>query len=159
MGKSRLIAEVIAAIRKRGFDVHPGECPSYGVNGSYLVWRPIWNRLWGLSGLSPNRRPAAAAAQLDRAGSVLGPRLPLLRPLLGLEIPDNDLTRTFNAKLRKTSLESGLLEWLRATTDRPIVFVLDDCHWIDSLSEDLLEVLGRAVRELPILIVLAYRPR
>jgi tetratricopeptide (TPR) repeat protein len=38
------------------------------------------------------------------------------------------------------------------------VLVLEDCHWIDPLSRDLLEVLGRATADLPVLIVLAYRP-
>jgi tetratricopeptide (TPR) repeat protein len=36
--------------------------------------------------------------------------------------------------------------------------VLEDCHWLDPLSRDLLEVLGRAVYDLPVLMVLAYRP-
>jgi predicted ATPase len=40
----------------------------------------------------------------------------------------------------------------------PVILVLEDCHWIDPLSRDLLEVLGRATARLPVLIVLAYRP-
>jgi predicted ATPase len=36
--------------------------------------------------------------------------------------------------------------------------VLEDCHWIDALSRDLLEGLGRAALGLPVLIVLNYRP-
>ena len=48
---------------------------------------------------------------------------------------------------------------LRArSADHPIVLVLEDCHWIDPLSRDLLEVLCRAAATLPVLIVLAYRP-
>ncbi len=48
---------------------------------------------------------------------------------------------------------------LRARTGRePIVLVLEDCHWIDALSRDLLEVVGRAAADLPVLVVLAYRP-
>ena len=44
------------------------------------------------------------------------------------------------------------------TTEQPVVLVLEDCHWIDELSRDLLEVLARAAAGLPVLIVLAYRP-
>ncbi len=36
--------------------------------------------------------------------------------------------------------------------------MLEDCHWIDELSRDLLEVLIRAATSLPVLFVLAYRP-
>src|SRR5262249_34958681 len=39
-----------------------------------------------------------------------------------------------------------------------VILVLEDCHWIDPLSRDLLEVLGRATADLPVLIVVAYRP-
>jgi tetratricopeptide (TPR) repeat protein len=38
------------------------------------------------------------------------------------------------------------------------VAVLEDCHWIDELSRDLLETLVRAAANLPVLFVLAYRP-
>src|SRR6185295_14449480 len=42
--------------------------------------------------------------------------------------------------------------------EAPVILVLEDCHWIDPLSRDLLEVLGRTMANLPVLIVLAYRP-
>ena len=77
----------------------------------------------------------------------LVPRAPLLGPVLDLPIPDNDLTASFDAKLRKASLEELLAECLRARAARaPLVLVLEDCHWIDPLSHDLLEVLVRARR-------------
>ena len=78
---------------------------------------------------------------------------------MGLSIPDSDLTRAFDAKLRKTSLEDLLLTCLRARAlEAPFVAVLEDCHWIDELSRDLLAVLARATAALPVLFVLAYRP-
>ena len=87
------------------------------------------------------------------------PRLPLLGTVLNLPIPDNELTSSFDAKLRKESLEALLVdcvrEWARLI---PLLFVLEDCHWLDPLSQDLLEVIGRAVVDLPVLIIIAYRP-
>ena len=48
---------------------------------------------------------------------------------------------------------------LRArAAEAPLVLVLEDCHWLDPLSRDLAEVLGRALASLPVLLVLAYRP-
>jgi predicted ATPase len=38
------------------------------------------------------------------------------------------------------------------------VIVLEDCHWIDELSRDLLQVLARAASGLRLVFVLAYRP-
>jgi tetratricopeptide (TPR) repeat protein len=36
--------------------------------------------------------------------------------------------------------------------------VLEDCHWLDPLSHDLLEVIGRAITDVPVMIIIAYRP-
>jgi tetratricopeptide (TPR) repeat protein len=78
---------------------------------------------------------------------------------VGITIPDSDLTRSFDAKLRKASLEDLLARVLRArAATEPVVIVLEDCHWIDELSRDLLEVLTRAATGLRLVFVLAYRP-
>jgi class 3 adenylate cyclase/tetratricopeptide (TPR) repeat protein len=160
MGKTLLVSQLVLTAARRGIGVQQGECPSFAVNGSYEVWRPIWRRLLGVGDRgSARRRVATAAAELARADPALAVRVPLLGPLLGLAIPDNDLTRSFDAKVRKTSLEATVADWLRARVDRPMVFVLEDCHWIDALSEDLLEVVGRTAREVPMLVVVTHRPR
>jgi hypothetical protein len=87
------------------------------------------------------------------------PRLPLLDTALNLTLPDNDLTRSFDAKLRKSSLEALLVDCLRARAKAaPLLFVLENCHWLDPLSHDLLEVIGRAIEDLPVFLALAYRP-
>ena len=79
--------------------------------------------------------------------------------MLNVQIEDNDLTASFDAKLRKTSLETLLADCLRARTRaEPLVVVLEDCHWLDPLSRDLLQVLARVLPGLKCLFVVAYRP-
>ena len=76
-----------------------------------------------------------------------------------MTIPDTDLTSTLDPKLRKASLEDLLTRCLQArSATEPLVVVLEDCHWIDPLSRDLLEVLVRAAAALPVLFVVTYRP-
>ena len=160
MGKSRLVAEFVRGARRRGVFVAFGECQSFGTNSSYFVWREIWRRLLRVEDADPDdeqRRGVEAA--LEAIDPALVPRAPLLETVLGLEIPDNDLTAALDAKLRKASLEDLLATCLRdRAAGEPLVLVLEDCHWIDAVSRDLLEGLGRAALGLPVLIVLAYRP-
>lgn len=160
MGKSRLIAEFVRSARRRGLFVAFGECQSFGTNSSYFVWREIWQRLFGVAdGESVTRQRRRVIATLEAIDPSLVARAPLLSAVLGLDLPDNELTATFDAKLRKASLEDLLARVLRARVERePIILVLEDCHWIDALSRDLLEVLGRSTAALPVLFVLAYRP-
>jgi adenylate cyclase len=160
MGKSRLVAEFVRSARRRGLFVAFGECQSFGTNSSYFVWREIWRRILRLDdAATPARQRAHVEAELRSIDPGLVARGPLLATVLGLDIPDSDLTAAFDAKLRKASLEDLLATCLRArSAAEPIVLVLEDCHWIDELSRDLLEVLARAAAGLPVLVVLAYRP-
>lgn len=160
VGKSRLVAEIIDHAAGLGIQVLNGECQSYGTNTSYLVWQSIWRQFWGLSaGDSPDLRLSKLEQALASVDPALVSRLPLLGSLLDFTIPDNPLTATFDAKLRKISLEAMLLDCLRAqAAQTPLLVVLDDLQWIDPLSHELLEVISRAVFALPVVILLAYRP-
>jgi predicted ATPase/class 3 adenylate cyclase len=160
MGKSRLIAEVIRLAQRRHVAGYGGECQSYGTNTSYLVWQTIWRDFFGLGQVQgPHGQLRALERSLAQISPALLPRLPLLGVALNLAIPNSDLTRTFDAKIRKASLEALLADCLRArAAESPLLLVLEDCHWIDPLSHDLLEVIGHTVAELPVLMVLAYRP-
>ena len=160
MGKSRLIAEFVGTARRRGVLVATGECQSYGKNTSYLVWREIWSTLFRLDRSVPEQEQVRALEnELAAVDPALVPRAPLLAGLLDLPLIDNDLTSQFDAKLRKTSLEGLLTECLRARArEGPLLLVLEDCHWLDPLSRDLLGVFARTLPALPVLIVLAYRP-
>ena len=111
-------------------------------------------------GWTVDQQIAAVDAALSRIDPVLLPRAPLLGTVLNLPIPDSELTSSFDAKLRKSSLESLLVDCLRAlSAQSSLLLVLEDCHWMDALSEDLVDVLSRAAASLPVLIVQSYRPR
>ena len=159
VGKSRLVAEFARRARTRGRLVAFGECQAFGTNTSYRVWGEIWRTLFRLDeALDDDEQRRRVERALEEIEPALVPRAPLLGALLGIEFPDNELTRGLDAELRKTSLESLLAEALRGLASEPLVLVLEDCHWIDALSRDLLEVLARSAGALPVLLVLAYRP-
>lgn len=160
LGKSRLVAEVIRLAAAQGVTAYGGECPSHGTRSSYLVWRNIWR---GLLDLEPawddQQAQVHLAAWLAGVDPALTPRLPLLAGVLNLPLPENELTLALDAKLRKDSLEDLLSTCLTtAARAAPRLLVLEDCHWIDPLSLDLLERLGRGLTDLPVLVLLAYRP-
>jgi adenylate cyclase len=160
MGKTRLATEVARVAADHGLTGYASECESYGMNTSYLVWRPIWRAFFEIDpAWEVAEQTSVLEEQLAGIDPALVPRLPLLGAVLNLSIPDNDLTRTFDAKLRKTSLEALLADCLRARAGRgPLFLLLEDCHWLDPLSHDLVEVIGRAVANLAVVLILVYRP-
>jgi len=160
IGKSRLVAELVGIARQRGAQVATGECQSYGKIASYLVWRGIWPTLLRIDrARREDEQVQALEKELAAIDPALVPRAPLLAGLVDLPLPDNELTGQFDAKLRKTSLEGLLGDCFRArASEGSLVLVLEDCHWLDPLSRDLLGVLARMSATFPVLIVLAHRP-
>jgi adenylate cyclase len=160
MGKSRLAAEAIRVAREKELVIYGGECQSYGTTTSYLVWQRIWRSLLGLDAAAPlDEQVRSLEGSLSQIDPALLPRLPLLGPVLNLPIPDNDLTHPLDSKVRKSSLEALLVDCLAARAGQgPLLLVLEDCHWLDPLSHELIEVIGRAILGLPVLMLMIYRP-
>jgi predicted ATPase len=159
VGKTRLVSQAIQIARQNDMIVYQGECQSYGTNTSYLVWQSIWRDFFGLDPADPlEAQVKVLEKRLVAFDPALVARLPLLGVVLNLPIRDNELTRAFDAKLRKASLEALLVACLRAHgREFPCLLVLEDCQWIDPLSHDLLEVIGRAIANVKVIILMAYR--
>jgi len=160
MGKSRLNAEIVKLAAGHGLVAYGGECQSYGTQMSYLAWRNLWRGFFGIvADRPPKEQLAHLQAQLVAIDPGLVQRMPLLDVVLNITIPQNELTQSLDAKLRKESLEALLLDCLRHRARQgPLLLVLEDCHWIDPLSHDLLELIGRNLSDLPVLMVVLYRP-
>jgi len=160
IGKSRLVAEIIALARQNGFTGYGGACQSYGTNSPYMVWKPIWQAFFDLDPRLPASEQASLLeSKLARRLPERLPALPLLAPLLNLSLEENDFTRSLSPKDRKGALEALLLDCLRIATRRePILLVLEDLHWMDTLSHDLLEAIARAASQWSLLIVMVSRP-
>ncbi|MGB8645344.1 MAG: AAA family ATPase [Anaerolineae bacterium] len=160
MGKSRLVAEAIRLAHRQGLTAYGGACESSGTNTAYLVWKPIWQAFFDVDPHAPLRRQLRhlEGELADRAPDRVQ-TLPLLAPLLDLPIEDNDFTRTLEPKDRRNALEALLEDCLKADArQEPVLLVLEDVHWIDPLSHDLLDTLARATMNLPVCFLLAYRP-
>jgi tetratricopeptide (TPR) repeat protein len=147
-------------MRARGLRTASGEALAFG-GAPYGAWHAVWQEVLDVPAGTP---PAAASTRLGRLFERVAPdlagRVPLLGAVLGVALPDNELTATLEPKLRKQSLEALLEQFLARVTsaERPLALLLEDGQWLDPLSRDLLAVLTRAAGELPLLLVAAYRP-
>jgi class 3 adenylate cyclase/tetratricopeptide (TPR) repeat protein len=165
LGKSRLVAEIVRLAMRAGMAGYGGTCQSYGTTTPYLVWQPIWRAFFDIDPGLPLRKQLR---RLERAIADLAPdrlqALSLLGPLLELDIPENDFTRSLEPQFRRSALHALLLDCLKgaareAQEDRSgVLLVLEDLHWIDAASHDLLEQVARTIIDVPVLIILAYRP-
>jgi len=159
IGKTRLCAEITEASRLLGAEILEGACQSYGTKSGYLVWRTVWRNLLRVHESAPLQEQLdGMQKRLAEIDPLLLPRLPLLRAVLDIPIQDNETTRSMDAELRSDALKNLLLEILRhGAATRPLLVVLEDCHWIDPVSQELLAFLGRNIVDLPVAMIVLYR--
>jgi len=147
VGKTRLVTRFAGQVRGSGGQVLLGGCIELG-EGS-LPYAPAVEALRGLGrGLEP--------AALDE---LVGPGRPLLARLLpelgqGEESTSAGLTVGSSAQARLFEAFLALLERLAGRS--PTVLVVEDLHWADRSTLDLLTFLVRNLRA-ALLLVLTYR--
>ncbi|MBK9604417.1 MAG: tetratricopeptide repeat protein [Anaerolineales bacterium] len=160
LGKSRLVAEMIRNAKRKGFVGFGGACQSDGIHTPYLAWKSIWQAFFDVDPeMSERKLIRWLKGEIeDRAPSRLN-AMPLLNVVLDLNIPENDFTQNLEPKIRQSALHALLEDCLKAQAkDEPTLIVIEDLHWIDALSHDLLEGLAKALANYAVCFVLAYRP-
>lgn len=160
LGKSRLIAEGIRLARRKAFACYGGACQSDGRQTSYLPWRSVWNAFFDIDPAAPLRRQVRSLeTTLNDYAPGRDEALPLLSSVLGIALPENEMTQSLDAEGRKTALHALLVDCLsNAEKEEPIFIVLEDLHWVDILSLELLLDLTRSTMPGRLIFALAFRP-
>ncbi len=140
VGKTRLVSEVRKLAADRGFTVLSGQCAELGDSVPYL---PLADALRGAA-VSSGVRDALASR------SALGRLLP--------EGGDGELLtsdRTGLARQQMFGAVLGLLTELAAAA--PVLLVLEDLHWADASTRDLVTFLSRMLHRERVALIGTYR--
>jgi class 3 adenylate cyclase/tetratricopeptide (TPR) repeat protein len=159
MGKSRLLHEFRHRIDKERVFVASGSCSPDGQQTPFL---PFIEVMRGSFQLSAGEAEKDVAQKLEAGLTTLGlhsaRNLALLLHMLGLKVPDDALNGLDGVLigLRTRELLQQLLE-ARCSLS-PVIMVIEDLHWIDSVSEEVLGKLFDSEAELPLLLLTTRRP-
>jgi DNA-binding NarL/FixJ family response regulator len=142
VGKTRLVTELSRLAAARGFTVLWGRCAELTDTVPYL---PLADALRGASG-------AGADCSLQDAVAT--------RPALARLLPDREISRQPGdlpgvAQQQLFGAVLGMLSELAAAN--PVLLVLEDLHWADRSTRDLVTFLSRMLRSERIALVLSYR--
>ena len=137
---------------------YAGAAASVGSATSYLAWQGIWAALLGVAAEGDPTRPSSAPVAAVDTGLLAEAAPARRRPGHGhrRQRPDPRLRRQVAQDVARVA--AAALPVTCGPSNEPLVLLLEDCHWMDPLSVDLLEVLARAVATLPVLVLLTYRP-
>jgi DNA-binding CsgD family transcriptional regulator/tetratricopeptide (TPR) repeat protein len=145
VGKTRLLAEFTARARSAGARVLTGGCLQVG-EGT-LAYAPISQ---ALRQVVRQLDPAA----LEQVVGAWRPELGRLVPELGPPEPSEQAA----GELARTRLFEGLLSLVeRLAAERPLVLTIEDLHWADRSTLDLLSYLVANLAEAAVVLVGSYR--
>jgi ATP/maltotriose-dependent transcriptional regulator MalT len=144
VGKSRLIGKFIEQAAAGGAHVLFGGCVELSTEG--LAYAPFTAALRQL--VRETGTEEISALLPDGAGRDLARLLPEFGE------PNSD-TETENARARLFEQLLTLLE--RLAERQPLVLAIEDIHWADRSSRDLIAFLSRNLRTAPVLMLLTFR--
>jgi len=159
IGKSRLtaaLAERLQAaphIRLRHF------CSLYHQDSAFY---PFIDQLARAAGFG---RDDTAAAKLEKLEALLARAAPpdedvaLLADLLSLPASERHPLPSLSPQRKKEGTLEALIRQLEGLArQQPVLMVFEDAHWIDPTSRELLDLTVEAVRSLPVLLIVTFRP-
>jgi len=158
LGKSRLLFEFRRTLIDEPVRWLEGNCISYGKNTPYLPVIDIVKRSFGVEEGDAEARiisrldeGAAAWSEASRA------TLPYLKHLLSVDPGDPAIT-TMDPRERQAGIMDGLRALLlEEGSQRPVLLVIEDLHWVDEKSEEALRGIVDLAATAPVLILITYR--
>ncbi len=170
IGKSRFFAEFRARVRDAGVTMARGNCLSYGHSIAYSVFLDGIKAMLGIEeeDLEESVRerilegiPRLMGEEPDPLSDRAGDIIPFIGKLFSIEFegklgqkvryldPQQLMEQTF---LAVRNLLTGMGE------NRPLVLALEDLHWADNTSLDLISYLMETTSEVPLMLMCIYRP-
>jgi class 3 adenylate cyclase/tetratricopeptide (TPR) repeat protein len=98
-------------------------------------------------------------AVLPASGMVLSETVPLLAALLSLPLSDTYAPLTLTPQRQRQQTLETLLAWLRtAAQQQPVLLMVEDLHWVDPSTLELLSLLIEQCAQWRLCLVLTARP-
>ncbi len=159
-GKSRLLQETGRDARASGFCMIETSTHVIERATAYYSFRSVVRQLLQ----DPGEGSASSTSSMrKRLGDALreadlAQKAALIEDIVPLGVEISELAAQIKGAARKTGIEDIVvtLAAMRAS-ERPVVILIDDLHWIDALSAELLITLSRRLPQM--LIVATSRPR
>lgn len=148
IGKSRLIAELKPAATSQGLTILQGRCFE---PDRVLPYAPLLDLL--RSWLAGRAAHEVADMLADQAAELIR-----LLPELAAHLPSTLPNLPSDSEQEQRRRVQALVQFFtRLAASQPLILIVEDLHWSDEASLDLLLALARNISTHPILLLLTYR--
>lgn len=161
IGKSRLAHTLRERILDETHSCIQHQCSAYHQSSAFY---PVITQLEQDAGFLPDDATPVRQDKLRRL--TVGHReedveeqIALLASLLSVPAPSEHAALELGRRRRKEATLELMLRRVRArAAASPVLCIFEDVHWLDPSTRDLLERLVEEVPELPVLLLLTFRP-
>ncbi len=160
IGKSRLLAELRERVTSDGRAWRALSCSPFHQNSAL---QPLIDWIERGLGSIPDEEAPDRAGKLARllrlAGLDDSATVSLLATLIGAISVGSDAVSDLAPAQRKQMTLAAILSWIAADAQRqPLVLVVEDLHWVDASTRELLGLVLEQLASLPVLAVFTFRP-
>ncbi len=153
IGKSRLAQELGMIACRRDVDVFTTFCESHATDVSFRSVARLLRAAFGVEGVEAPTARAEVRAQVPDADPE---DLVLFDDLLGIADPQLTLPKIDpDARRRRLTALVNAASLARKT---PALYVIEDVHWIDAVSESMLADFLEVIPQTHSLVLISYRP-
>jgi pimeloyl-ACP methyl ester carboxylesterase len=159
IGKSRVLLEFRRQVEAQGALWLVGRCVSYGRSMGYL---PMLDAIRDLLGLQEADDVATVLTKIEMGIGGMGDEVswtvPFVRTLFALDPGDPAVAAMVPLQRRGRTAEALRSLFLGLSHRQPVVLFIEDLHWIDTHSEEILHLVLESIATVPICVLLTHRP-
>ncbi len=153
IGKSRLVREVAAMAGRRGVEVFTAFCESHASQVPFHAVARLLRAATGVDDVDGQAARYRVRAQVPDADPE---DLVLFDDLLGIADPEAPVPK-IDPDARRRRL-TALVNAASLAREIPAVYVIEDAHWIDGVSESMLADFLMVIPQSQSLVLVTYRP-
>ena len=162
IGKSRLVHRLKEEVaQESGSWLTPCQCLSYYQNSTLYPIIDLLERL--VLGFERDDTHQQKLSKLEgwlvQYGFSLPDTVPLFVSLLSIPLSENYSSLNLSPEqIKQKTFQALLLIFLKRATEQPLLFVMEDLHWADSSTLELISLLIDQVPSARICLLLTFRP-
>jgi tetratricopeptide (TPR) repeat protein len=159
VGKSRLLFEFAKLLEESAVTYIEGRCIHYGETLPYYPFVEVIKKFCRIE-----ETDGEVAYRQKLGDSIIGldpafeAYMPFLEDLLALKVEDMAYARMEPDQRRWKTIDVVKNLLIKQSQQRPLILAIEDLHWIDKSSEELLTRLIEGISNVKILLLCLYRP-
>ena len=156
IGKSRVAAALQGAIKP---DRHSCMSLFCSPHHAQTALHPVINEIERAASFEVNDSDAIKLKKLEALDELSQGNVSLLAELLSIPASDRYPLLSLSPQRRKELVFEYVIDRIAAlAAKQPVLIILEDAHWIDPTTGELFDIIVERARDLPLLLVLTYRP-